>query len=142
TVSDVTPWETIAAVQQERVALLNRSGSLRSGLYSIAEELVLMATEDTRPSEERLREYRDSNRQSLEQRLFSPAPLYEDLERVQLADELARFTETRGGSDELVQQVLDGKGPRERAAELVASTKLFSVQARRELAKSGQAGIA
>lgn len=142
TVSDLTPWETIALVQQERVALLDRSGSLRSGLYNIAEQLVLMATEDTKPSEDRLREYRDSNRQSLEQSLFSPAPLYEDLERVQLADELARFTETRGGNDELVQQVLAGKGPRERAAELIANTNLFSVEARRNLAKAAQAGIA
>ncbi len=142
TVKVVSPWETIAQVQQERVALLKRSGSLRSGLYTIAEELVLMATEDAKPSEDRLREYRDSNRQSLEQSLFSPAPLYEDLERVQLADELGRFIETRGGSDELVQQVLAGKGPRERAAELIKNTKLFSVEARRELAQAGQAGIA
>ncbi|MEZ6082199.1 MAG: hypothetical protein R3C56_42950 [Pirellulaceae bacterium] len=58
-------------------------------MYRFAEELVLLATEDTKPSEKRLREFRDSNRQSLEQSLFSPAPLYDDLERLQLADELA-----------------------------------------------------
>lgn len=142
TVSSSSPWETIAEVQQARVELQNRSGSLRSGLYRLAEELVLMATEDTKPSEQRLREYRDSNRQSLEQSLFSPAPLYDDLERLQLADELARFTEIRGGNDELVQQVLAGKGPRERAAELIAGTQLFSVEARQALAKAGAAGIA
>ncbi len=142
TVSSTSPWITIAEVQQTRIDLQDRSGSLRSGLYRFAEELVLLATEDTKPSEKRLREFRDSNRQSLEQSLFSPAPLYEDLERLQLADELARFTETRGGNDELVQQVLAGKGPRERAAELIAGTNLFSAEARQTLAKQGPAGIA
>ena len=142
TANDLTPWETIAQVQLQRVALQKRTGTLRSQIYGLAEELVLMATEDTQPSEKRLREYRDSNRQSLEQSLFSPAPLYEDLERLQLADELARFSETRGGNDELVQQVLAGKGPRERATELIAGTKLFSVEARQQLAQGGQPAIA
>ncbi len=136
------PWETIAEAQQARIALQDRTGTLRSQLYSLAEELVLMSAEDAKPSEQRLREYRDSNRQSLEQSLFSPAPLYEDLERLQLADELSRFIETRGGDDELVKQVLAGKGPRERAAELIAGTKLFTVEARRQLASAGAAGIA
>ena len=55
-----------------------------------------MAREDRKPSSERLREYRDSARESLEQQLFSPAPIYDDLERVKLADSLARFVELRG----------------------------------------------
>ncbi len=134
-------WKTIAEVQQARVSLKDRTGSLRSQIFSVAEELVLMASEDVKPSPERLREYRDSNRQSLEQSLFSPAPLYDDLERLQLADELARFTETRGGGDELVQRVLAGKGPRERAAELIAGTQLFSVEARKQLAAAKLKGI-
>ncbi len=142
TATNPTPWVIIAEVQQARVGLQNRSGSLRSHLYSLAEELVLMAAEDAKPSPQRLREFRDSNRQSLEQSLFSPAPLYEDLERLQLADELARFSELRGGDDPLVQRVLDGKGPRQRAAELIAGTKLFSVESRKQLAAAASKGIA
>lgn len=135
-------WETIAKVQEARVALQDRSGSLRSTLYGIAENLVLMVTEDQKPGPDRLREFRESNRGSLEQSLYSPAPLYDDLERVQLADELARFVETRGGDDELVQKVLAGKGPRPRAAELINGTSLFDVEARKRLAASGPEGIA
>ncbi|MEZ6137286.1 MAG: S46 family peptidase [Pirellulaceae bacterium] len=134
-------WQTIADVQEERVALQNRTGSLRSHVYGIAEDLVLMAAEDQKPSSDRLREFRDSARDSLEQELFSPAPMYEDLERVQLADELARFIETRGGSDALVAKVLDGQGPRERAAALIAGTSLFDVDARKKLAAGGAAAI-
>jgi hypothetical protein len=77
----------------------------------------------------------------LEQDLFSPAPLYDDLERVQLADELSRFMETRGGSDPLVAKVLAGNGPRERAAELIAGTSLFDVEARKKLAQGGLSAI-
>ncbi len=40
----------------------------------------------------------------------------------------------RGGDDALVQAVLQGKGPRERAAELIAGTKLGEVQTRKSMA--------
>lgn len=135
------PWEAVSAVQKQRIQLQKRTASLRSKIYSIAEDLVLMAAEDSKPSQQRLREFRDSNRQSFEQGLFSPAPLYEDLERVQLADELARFIENRGGNDELVAAVLEGKGPRDRATELIAGTQLFDVENRKALAAQGQEGI-
>ena len=100
-----------------------------------------MSIEDAKESKERLREFRDSNRGSLEQNLFSPAPMYEDLERTQLADELGRFVEQRGGDAPLVLQLLAGKSPRDRAAELVAGTKLMDVTVRKELAKGGLAAI-
>lgn len=135
------PWQIIAEVQQQRVSLKNRTGSLRGRIYGIAEDLVLMVAEDEKPSADRLREFRDSNRQSFEQALFSPAPMYDDLERVQMADELARFVETRGGSDELVVNVLAGKGPRARAAELIGGTSMFDVEKRKQLAKAGRAAI-
>ncbi len=134
-------WKTIAEVQKRRIELLTRTGSLRSRVYTIAEELVLMAEEDKKDSAERLREFRDSNRDSLEQDLFSPAPLYDDLERIQLADEISRFMETRGGSDPLVAKVLAGKGPRERAAELIAGTSLFDVEARKKLSQGGLSSV-
>jgi hypothetical protein len=136
------PWETIANVQQQRLELKGKEGSLRSHVYGIAETLVLMATEDAKDSKDRLREFRDSARSSLEQNLFSPAPMYEDLERVLLADELGRMAEERGGEDPLVLQVLGGKSPRDRAAELIAATQLFDVAARKHLAEGGQKAIA
>lgn len=135
------PWRVIEEVQRQRVEIRHRTGSLRGQIYGIAEDLVLMASEDEKPSAERLREFRDSNRQSLEQALFSPAPMYDDLERVELADEIARMMETRGGSDALVAEVLDGLGPRDRAAQLIGGTKLFDVEFRKQLAASGLAGV-
>lgn len=134
-------WKTITEVQQKRREMLGKDGTFRSHIYGIAETLVLMSMEDPKDTKERLREFRDSNRSSLEQGLFSPAPMYEDLERVQLADELGRIAEERGGDHPLVLQVLAGKSPRDRAAELIAGTKLKDVEVRKSLAKGGAAAI-
>jgi hypothetical protein len=100
-----------------------------------------MASEDKKPNAERLREFRDSARASLEQELFSEVPVYEDLERVQLADELSRLIDDRGGNDPLVVAALAGKGPRDRAAEIIAGTQLHSAEARKALAQAGLDGI-
>jgi hypothetical protein len=130
-------WQVIEETQRERAAVLGQSASLNSQLYRLAETLNLMAVEDQKPSEQRLREFRDSARDSLLQQLFSPAPIYEDLERVKLADSLALLVERRGGDNPLVQQVLDGKSPRQRAAELIAGTQLADAVVRRQIAEGG-----
>ena len=67
-----TAWQVIEATQRQRAELLGQSASFNSQLYRIAETLNLMAAEDQKPSEQRLREFRDSARESLLQQLFSP----------------------------------------------------------------------
>lgn len=135
-------WQQIAELQQEKRKLLKEVTTFRSQLYSFAESLVLLAEEDQKPNEQRLREFRESNRDSFLQDLLSPAPIYADLEVRKLADELARLVEARGGDDELVQKVLDGKSPAERAAELVEKTELESVEKRKALVEGGSEAIA
>ena len=134
-------WDTIRQLQDKRREMILKSASLRTQLTGFAEKIVLMATEDTKPSAQRLREFRDSARQSLEQELFSEVPVYDDLERSLLADELSRLAEDRGGNDPLVKNVLAGKSPRARAAEIIAGTKLGDAEARKALAKQGLDGI-
>ena len=134
-------WDTIRQLQDKRRELILKSASLRTQLSGFAEKIVLMATEDTKPSAQRLREFRDSARQSLEQELFSEVPVYDDLERSLLADELSRLAEDRGGNDPLVKNVLAGRSPRARAAEIIAGTKLGNAEARKALAKQGLDGI-
>ena len=134
-------WDQIKLAQEKRTEWLKKPVSMRTKLYSIAETLVLMAKEDAKPSAERLREYRDSNRESLLQELLSEAPLYEDLERVQLADELARLIDDRGGNDPVVALALSGKNPKERSNQLIDQTELFSLETRKKLAAGGLAGI-
>jgi len=49
------------------------------------------------------------------------------------------YVEQAGAGDELVQKVLAGQSPRERAAQLVEGTRLKDVAVRRALAKGGKA---
>ena len=104
-------WDRIAKVQQRQAKRLGKGVNLNEQLFNIAQQLVQMAAEDQKPSAERLPAYQDSNRGSLEQQLFSTAPVYKDLEQAIMADVIARMVELRGGDDELCQQILAGKKP-------------------------------
>ena len=134
-------WKTIDDAQKRRIATLGKTGGFAGPLYHMAEQLVLLATEDGKPNGERLREFRDSARESLLQRLLSPAPLYPDKAKAKLADSLALFVERRGGDDELVAKVLDGKSPETRAAELIDGTQLANVEFRKNLVEGGRQAI-
>ncbi len=83
-----------------------------------------LPVEDAKPNAERLPEFAESSRPSLEQQLFSAAPIYDDLETLKLADSLSMLVEKLGADNELVEKVLAGKSPRDRAAELIHGTKL------------------
>ncbi|OUT55422.1 MAG: serine protease [Rhodopirellula sp. TMED11] len=126
----------IAEVQQARAKLLKQSVTFRSRYFDLALSILLLAKEDEKPNQDRLSEFTDAGRDSLLQDLLSTAPIYRDLERVKLADELARFVEARGGDDPLVVQTLAGKGPRERAAELIDGSELGDVDRRKKFVES------
>jgi hypothetical protein len=140
-------WDDVAAAIKlwDQIYLewshLENATAFNSELYSIARALVRMADEDAKDNAERLREYRESNRESLEQQLFSEAPIYEDLETVKLADSLSMFMEQAGADNEWVQKALAGRSPQARADELVRGTKLKDVAYRKQLAEGGRAAI-
>ena len=122
--------------------MLERGAGFRGRLFGIARTLVRMNSETSKPNADRLREYRESNLDSLKQSLFSDAPIYKDLETVELADSLSLLAETLGFENELVRKVLAGKSPRARAAELIAGTHLEDVAARKKLAEGGLKAVA
>ncbi len=130
-------WDAVAKIQVEKRKMLGQTVSLRSTLFDLGMQLVLLAAEDQKENSQRLREFTDSGRESLLQELTSSAPIYRDLEQAKLADELGRLVELRGGDDELVGKVLDGKSPRERAAELIAGTWPDEVPSRQKLIDGG-----
>lgn len=134
-------WDDVAEIQKAKAEMIGQTVRLRSSLFEFALQITLLAAEDELPNEDRLPEYAEAGRESLMQQLLSTAPLYRDLEMAKLADELSRLAELRGGDDPLVRDVLDGKGPRDRAAELINGTKLDDVDFRRELTDGGQAKV-
>ena len=119
------------------VSLLERGNAFESKLFEIARTLVRLAEETQKPNEARLREYSEAGLESLKQDLFSEAPIYDDLETLELGDSLAMYAEIKGMRDDLVQTVLASKSPNARADELVRSTKLKDVGERKRLAEGG-----
>lgn len=137
----IQAWDQVRNAQAVKKELLGQSVSLRSTLFQIAMDLVLIAAEDQKPIEERLSGFTEASRESLLRSLLSTAPIYEDLEQVKLADEISILVEKRGADDPLVKEILAGKSPRQRAAELVTKTKLISVEQRQRVLDAGQKAI-
>ena len=132
----------------ERHRLLEAAAGFNSEYFRTARTILRAVEEQAKPNGSRLREFRDSNRESLEHQLFSAEPLYDAYETVKLADSLTFLATALGGDDELVGKVLAGKAPAERAAELVAGTELGRrrrpsrrVDRRRELFDGGAAAV-
>jgi hypothetical protein len=115
--------------------------TLQTRLFGWARQLVRLADERPKANDERLREYRDSNLASLEQGLFSPAPVYLGLEEALLADALEHLKTTLGDADPVVVAALAGQTPAERAKRLISQTKLQDPAERKTLAKGGAAAI-
>ncbi len=140
-----SPWTQIEQIQKayrefERLhALIETGHAFYSPLFSLARHCVRMADELPKKSPDRLREYRDSNLESLKFQLFSPAPIYPELERAKLTASLTFLAENLGGSDPIVKLVLAGKNPAARADELVNGTKLFDPAERKRLV--GEQGV-
>jgi Peptidase S46 len=121
--------------------LYEQGRAFNSDLFVIARRLLRLAEESSKPNAERLREYGEAGLDSLKQQLFSEAPIYPDLEVVKLADSLSMLMEIEGADHPLVKQILAGRSPRERAAELVTGSKLADVALRKKLAEGGTAAI-
>src|SRR5205814_3628401 len=99
--------------------LIETGHAFYSPLFSIARHCARMADELPKKSPDRLREYRDSNLDSLKFQLYSPAPIYPELERAMLTASLTFLAENLGGEHEVVKLVLAGKNPAARADELI-----------------------
>ncbi|MES2694420.1 MAG: S46 family peptidase [Verrucomicrobiota bacterium] len=124
-----------------RYRLLENSHAVMSDSFTIARNLLRAAEERPKPNGERLKEFGDARKESFEMNLFSDKPIYADLEIVLMSDALTLFAEVAGFDDPLVQQVLAGKSPRDRAAELINGTKVRDVAVRKKLYEGGTAAV-
>ena len=131
--------------------LLEGAAGFNSQYFANARTILRIAAEAGKPNGERLREYRDSNQESLALQLFSEEPIYDAFETVKLADSLTFLATALCPDDPLVARVLAGLPPRERAAQLVRATGLGKrataagavapADTRRALFEGGQAAV-
>jgi hypothetical protein len=121
--------------------LLEGGHAFMSDSFYTARALLRAGAERPKPNGERLKEFGDARRESFELDLFSDKPIYPDLEIIKLADALTLFAESAGANDPLVQKVLAGKSPRERAADLINRTQVRDVSFRRKLYEGGASAV-
>ena len=139
------PWATIAAAQkafEARFAEYRLAGFGGSRLLGIAGTILRYGVEKAKPNDVRLDEFRDSNLASLENDLYSPATLFDDIEETTLTDRLQEAVDVLGPDHPYVRAVLGGRAPREVAREAVAGTTLKDVAARKALVAGGPAAAA
>ena len=140
-------WDAIAKahktyptyIRERRI--FDQGGGFNTTYFGYARGLVRLAAESEKPNAERLLEYTDARRGSLELALYSPAPIHDDFEKLKLSDSLSFMVELLGADHPLVKQVLNGKSPEERANEMIAGTKLKDPAYRKEVAAGGRKAI-
>ena len=134
-----------AQAKIEKIAMRHRLLESAHGFacdsFTTARTLLRAGEERPKPNGDRLREFSDSGKQTLELNLFSDKPIYEDLEIVNLADALTFLAEKIGYTDPLVKQILAGKSPRTRASELILQTHVRDLAFRKKLYEGGSAAV-
>ncbi|HET6206004.1 MAG TPA: S46 family peptidase, partial [Terracidiphilus sp.] len=119
-------WDQIAAAEKKAQTRFKEQyfHGLNSSLASLAQQIVQYVAEIKKPDGERLAGYHESQLESLRLSLFSPAPIYPDMEIARITGALELDLAEAGPNDPWVKMVLNGKSPHEVATELVNGTKL------------------
>ncbi|MGA2960801.1 MAG: S46 family peptidase [Candidatus Korobacteraceae bacterium] len=136
-------WDAIAkAVQREGQLLtsyffIENLGGFAGEEPHLARLLVRIVAEKQKPSSERLREYGPARLPSVEQQLFSTAPVYKGLDSVELAASLRLMQEQLGPENVVVKQVLGGRSAEAVAKGAIENTKLNDVSYRKHLYEGG-----
>lgn len=137
-------WETIEAVtkNQAETAKQRFYRNLRgSRLAGFASKIVRYVAEIRKPDAERLDGFHDSQLDELKFKLFSPAPVYADMEEAILAGTLQMSMEELGAGDPFVKTVLGGRTPEEVAHELLSGTQLADIEHRKSLVEGGEKAV-
>jgi len=113
-----------------------------SQLATLAVQIVTYVTEIKKPDGERLPGFHDAQLESLKHRLFSPAPIYPEMEIVRMTNALEMDKKELGGDDPWVKAVLNGQAPKDAATQLVTGAKLADPAVRKALVEGGEAAVA
>jgi hypothetical protein len=137
-------WDEIARVEKKGAGRLKERffHSLDSQLAGLAQTMVQYVAEIKKPDGERLPGYHEAQLESLRFRLFSPAPVYREMEIARITGALQLDLEEMGAADPFLKIVLGGKSPHEVAMALVNGTKLDDPAVRKQLVEGSEAAIA
>ncbi len=131
-------WDAIAKAHQSYASfarerrIFDQAGGFNTVLFNYARTLVRMATEKDKLNPARLPEYTDARLPATKMALAADTPIFADFEKLKLADSLAFMIELLP-NDPLVKEIMQGKTPEARAAELIDGSKLMDASYRKQL---------
>lgn len=141
-------WDKVAAARAalppynlERVFFESGLG-MNTQYFMLARTLLRWADESVKPNGQRLPEYTDARKAAIERQMASNAPIFPGVEQAKLEACLAVMQQMVGADNAVVKQILAGKTPKARAAELVSGTQLGEAATRKALLAGGQAAVA
>ncbi len=140
-------WDQVAKARAALLPYNLERVFVESGLgfyttyFNTARTLVRWADESAKPNGQRLPEYSDARKAAIERQLASEAPLHPGAEQAKLEATLGVMQGRLGANNALVKQIMAGKNPRERAAELIAGTKMGDASTRKALFAGGKAAV-
>ncbi|HTS75476.1 MAG TPA: S46 family peptidase [Bryobacteraceae bacterium] len=136
-------WNDIAEAERKAATRTKERffHSTDSQLASFAATIVDYVAEIKKPDGERLPGFHDADLKSLQFQLFSPAPVYKDMEIARMTGALALDLKQMGAKDPFVKIALDGKTPAQAAQYYVSGTHLNDPAVRKKLIEGGQAAV-
>jgi hypothetical protein len=140
-------WDAVAKARRElrpyNIERVMFEGGLAvfSDYFAYARTLLRWAAESQKPNGERLPEFIDARKPQIERQMGSEEPIYPGLNKVRIAVGLTLMREMLGADHPLGREVLAGKTPEARAAELVDGTKLGDPAYRKQLFTGGAAAV-
>jgi hypothetical protein len=140
-------WDKVAAARAALPPYNLERVFFESGLgfytqyFNIARTLVRWSEESAKPNGQRLPEYTDARKPAIERQMASEAPIFPGNEQAKLEATLAVMVKMLGENNALVKQILAGKAPKARAAELIAGTKLGDAATRKALLAGGKPAV-
>jgi len=137
-------WDEIAAAEKKSASRYKEEfyHGLDSTLAGLAMNIVQYVAEIKKPDGQRLEGYHDAQLDSLKLQMFSPAPVYPQMEIARITGALQLDLQQAGANDPWVKLVLGGKSPAQVAAGLVNGSKLADPAVRKTLVDGGEAAVA
>jgi hypothetical protein len=137
-------WDQIARADKKELERIKEIRFRTLGyarLARIALSIVQYVEQVKKPDGERIDGYHDSQLPSLRFRLFSPAPVYPQLDKVLLTYSLGNSLRELGQDDPFVKAALGGQTPAQAAGRAIDGTRLQAPDVRRKLVDGGESAV-
>jgi len=137
-------WTAIAKANEElrgKAKQLAFSNITASRLATIAQQIVTFHIETAKPDGQRYPEYRDTRLEAFKSALFSPAPIYPEMEQAALQAWLEEGVKVLGAGDPFVKAALGDAEPAEVVGRAIRETKLGDPAVRKAMLDGGAAAV-